>query len=547
MISYQHFHDAEQCTSYTDANSRDDGYHDLERSVRESFERNTGHGTETLFTTNAGDLYELYLQNLPQRARQHYNCNACRDFVNRFGGLVSIDEYGMTHPVVWEGVEVPAFFSQSVNAVYEAVRRAKVTGVFVTSDRRLGTPVTGAWTHLAVDVPAAMRHLNRWQTAYQVTAEKAEDHRMLCTAVRNYRIDTVKAAVNLLRAEGTMYRGEKVLGVAEWFLGVLASIETYSGPIRSNLLWKAAATAPTGFCHVTSSMIGTLLDDIQAGLPTETVRRKFAEKMNPTQYQRPKAAPTVGNVAQAEKIVEKLGIANSLKRRFARLHELQTIWSPMAEARMAPSAGVFSGIATKQNKRSNPLDATGPAVRMTWEKFQRTVLPLAKRIEFKVNTDRYDNYAALVTAVDPDAPPILQWDTEDDRCPFNWYMYSVGSNARNWGLYSGYVDVTGVVLQPSMWRPGYAHQGKSVFFILKGCKDTRYKSIGGLALFPEVLKSELREIRSTIEAYSRAGTLEGYDEADACGIRLQSGRSWDHVFRVTTDTGVTEYRLDRWD
>lgn len=35
--------------------------------------------------------------------------------------------------------------------------------------------------------------------------------------------------------------------------------------------------------------------------------------MNPLQYQRPQAAPSAGNVAQAERIVEKLGIANSLE------------------------------------------------------------------------------------------------------------------------------------------------------------------------------------------------------------------------------------------
>ena len=69
----------------------------------------------------------------------------------------------------------------------------------------------------------------------------------------------------------------------------------------------------------------------------------------------------------------------------------------------------------------------------------------------------------------------------------------------------------------------------------------------GIALFPEVLKRELREVRATIEAYSRSEKLGGADEASACGIRLQKGSSWKARFRVTTDIGTTIYRLERWD
>lgn len=73
----------------------------------------------------------------------------------------------------------------------------------------------------------------------------------------------------------------------------------------------------------------------------------------------------------------------------------------------------------------------------------------------------------------------------------------------------------------------------------------------GSALFLEVLKSELHEIRSTIEAYSRNSVLGGYEDASACGIRLKKDNSslsrWNAKFKVTTETGQTIYRLDRWD
>jgi len=61
------------------------------------------------------------------------------------------------------------------------------------------------------------------------------------------------------------------------------------------------------------------------------------------------------------------------------------------------------------------------------------------------------------------------------------------------------------------------------------------------------LKAELREIRSTIEAFSRGGKLEGIEEASACGLALMKGSTWNACFRVRTKLAIVEYKLDRWD
>jgi hypothetical protein len=211
---------------------------------------------------------------------------------------------------------------------------------------------------------------------------------------------------------------------------------------------------------------------------------------------------------------------------------------------MKPPYGVFGNVKTKEDL-NQPKPLIGHGTTMTWDKFQRTVLPKAKKIEVKVGYGR-DSYAALVTAADPEAPPIIQWDNESIRNPFSWYLYSSGSYPDDWNLQPGnYVEVTGIVEQPNMWVPGYEHQGSAVFFILKGCKDLKNKSS---ALFPEVLRGELREVRATIEAYSNTTPLSGDWEADACGLRYQSGHdNWQCNIRVTTDVGTSLYKLDRWD
>ena len=528
-----------------------DGYDELLVYIRNSFEIFAQDPNEPLFTTDVTDLYEEFLNHLPDDARQHYNCRACRNFVNRYGGLVKIDSHGMLSPVMWKLLtDVPEFFRPAIFAMRDVVVHAKVTGIFVTDEKRLGVPKTGEWSHMAVDVPASRRLLKRYQDPNKIAAEHNENARMLKSAILKYKVSTIESAVNMLRS-GSLFRSEKVLPNAEWLLEVAKSPahkqdSKYVSTKFSNIIHLKAATAPSGFCHISSGMLGTLIDDIGEGYDFDFIKNRFNEKMDPLRYQRPQAAPSAGNVLRAEKIFEELGLKDSLKRRFARIDEIQTIWKPQNRTPNEVSSGIFANVKTKQSLEKPTITPRMPYITMTWEKFNRTVLPTAKKIEYLVPMSN-NSYGAMVTAEDPDAKPIILWDKEEARNPFSWYMYARGSYASSWNLKEGtHVNVAGIALQPNLWQPGYEHLGKGVFLILEGCRDTKNGSLG---LFPEILRGELREVRSTIEAFSRSGKIDGTEEASACGLIIQeSTRTWGSIrLRVTTDVGISMYTLDRWD
>lgn len=230
-------------------------------SIKYSFRNTLKMGHNHLFTTDANGLYDTFLDCLPAESRQIYNCNACRHFVNKFGGLVVIDENtGEQTPVMWNtnmNMEESVFHKAALR-LCDKVKRSKVTGVFVTSGKTLGTPATGCWIHMATRVPDEAIYRSRIKTPHQVMAEKAEERRTLCRAIQVYSTETAAEAVNLLRSD-SMYRGDKALGMAEWFLSVLHAIagkgkktQTLSGtrlrlrlpgfvisrPVRLGRLWK---------------------------------------------------------------------------------------------------------------------------------------------------------------------------------------------------------------------------------------------------------------------------------------------------------------------
>lgn len=500
-------------------------------------------GGVPLFTTNVSGLFETFLEHLPANARQHYTCHACQHFIDRYGGLVTISPDGKTNPVMWG--EVPPFFAPAIAALCKKIAKAQVNGVFVAADKTWGQPLTEGWQHMAVTPPANMIFRPVTQTAFQRMAELQEDFKTLTAGLLEFPVAAIDQALVLLKTD-SLYRSEKCLGVAEWLKDLHTKrAATKNAAVKRNLTWLAVATAPPGFCHVKSTMIGTLLSDIVAGLSFDAVSQRFAAKMHPLQYQRPQAPPSAGNIAQAEKIMQQLNAAGALERRFARLDELQTIWKQEEQHAAKPvGEGVFAHLIPKGSRPTvQPIQA--PPVVMTWNKFWRTVLPTAEAIEFHVGMGR-DHYAAIVTAAHEAAPPILQWDREDRRNPFSWYVYTGGSTPERWNMTPGYHQVTAVCFQPSMWDADFDHQGKSVFFILAGAKDIGYQTSGN-ALFPATLKSEYHSIRATIEAFSHQAVLGGYEEASACGIRLQAGGTWQALFRVTAGGNQMAYQLDRWD
>ena len=519
-------------SSYSEA---DPGYDQLLAAVRARIDALTG----AAFTTDAAGLWDAYLDGFPADRRQHYTCNACRRFVETYGGLVTIDENGRTSPVAWP--ELDGFFAPVVDNLRRIVSKARVTGVFMSQSATWGTPVTGAWRHLSGTRPSDFVTASPLLTVGQRMAAKRADFQMLSRALADFGPDLITQAVALLGSDA-MYRGEKVLGVAEWLDALHRARAGLRGPARENVVWRAIAAAPAGYPHVRSSMIGTLLEDLASGIPGDEVRRRFAAKMDPLQYRRPQAPPKSMNIEEAERIVQKMGIAPALRRRFATMDDIVTMWDrPVADAAPQPG-GVFGHL----RKPDAPSAATvSNAGTMTWSKFERDVLPHAERIE--IDLPYRGAFIGLLTATDPEAPPILQWDREGSRNPVSWYVYSGGSTPAWWGLRTGWADVQAITRLPARWGDDaglFERHGDGVIFVISGAHD---QHVSGLSLFPETLRSELHPVRATIEAFSRAGKLDGDVTKQAAGYDLRKGQTWNVRVRVTRPGMVSTYTLDRWD
>ena len=502
-----------------------------------------------LYTTDAAGLWDAYLGALPESERQHYTCHTCRHFVERFGGLVTIDADGRTAPALWPDDET-GWHGDAIRVLHRIVSRAPVTGVFVPEARILGSPVTGVWRHMAATVAREHVHKRALQNAGQRAAELREDYGTLCRGLAKTTAEHITTALKLFR-DGSLGRPERFEEMAAWALDLVNRRAAVRGPARDNLAWRAVATAPAGWAHAGNTVLGTVLEDLAAGLSFDAIKGKMDAKLHPLRYQRPQAAPTAGAIAQAERIFAEMGLAPALRRRFARLDEVPMLWTPRPAEDKPAAGGVFGHLRPKG--AAPAAEVVGSATRITWEKFRRTVLGDALGMEYSVGGQWGGlPIVFLTTACDQEAPPLLQWDRPEKRNPVAWYLYHGGTAASGAALTTPWHPVCGVTSLPPTWDPEHPcpQHGDGAILLLKGARDVRV--VKGAAcnggLFPECLRGELREVRSVIEAHGRTATMEDADRDDlAIGVDLQKGGTWAVRVRVRTALGLSEYLLERWD
>jgi hypothetical protein len=556
----------------------DEDYAAFLAAIKARFAEVTGQAAHLFVAGNRKGmkLFDHFLAALPAADQQVHNCQTCRHFFSHFGNLVALTKKGETRSALWSNYEGPDFYAEAVEILRAAVERESATGVFVENEAVLGTPQTTSeggfyggygtsrypagtvFNHLAVPLPSKLRYKGLIDSKKQRAAELREHFRILGDALDHYSFQTANDVLTLLKSK-SLYQGQKYVGMAEWFRNMLDQELTTPKKMIRNLRWYAVAGAPTGFALAGGSPFGKTMDELMKGTSLDDIKAKFKSMLDPTKHNRPQKAASNSNLAEAERIVKKLGSAPAFARRYARIEELQPRGVVWAEPTAAPTMHVQSGASAsgvfghlrKGAPARPPLrtEAFGSLVTITLEKFVSKVVPSAESIQIRLAPKSV--LGALVTAVDPDAPPIILWDDEDDRNPFSFYtypepVYTLGQ----WGLdHTKWHAVNAITTLPSQWR-GQPLNGQThgALFIIEGARDQASKT-AGLGLFPAFMKSEFHRVRRSIEEFSSKGVLEGVDEASAAGFLMLSdvGGVSKNVIRVISDRGrlVIDYQIDR--
>lgn len=503
-----------------------------------------------LYYVNPGSskkLHKIFLDNIPNYAKQHYTCNACLAFINRFGTLVTVDDKGHLHSVCWDvPLEEVGMFAPAFNEMKKAVESGNIKNVFSYDEKSaylqefdgeltLGIPATREWTHFYGELNLANICVPGDKMSEEEFREKLNVSR---ENLNRWNTPTIKKALAYAGSE-SLYNADKVKSQCEHLLKL---VETYVTTVRNNGRLRLMWTNNEFLYHIGGSSIGALLDDFQDdNLSDNECIDRYNSKVDPLRYKRSQAAPSEALIKQAEKLISDLGAENSLKRRFALVSDLpRLLWAPKADEDDSKEyrSGVFSKVKSKENAKDDYELVHNDGGKITLVKFMKSVAPDAKRIT--VTTPSIGSYAAYTTAVDMEAPCIIKWDSKEVRNPISQYVYNNGSYKSQWNIFESEVDCVGIANFPEDLLSEELSQSGALF-ILQNVYDLQNKAS---ALFADNLIPELFSIRKVIESFSNATPLESVEGQKACGLTYNGGTLYLEVY---TDYAVTLYCIDRLD
>lgn len=528
-------------------------YADVQATVRETFATRMATYGPHLFATKSEGLSTRYVAAFPQADQQHHDCNACREFIRRFGHAVFITDTGHTVPALWDVSVTPDHYAPSIKALEDAVGRQGVKHQFFTSHNVWGTEEAGGWLHLAVTPSLSCTSLVPEDQIGVNHGLAGELFDLLMKAVDAYPLVVAKEAVNHLRSDATN-KTRDFAAQAEWFANFLIRLERAEGNvgrIRNLVRREVAACEPQSYVRIANTVIGEMMDDIKAGLHIDQIIGRFNASTRVNTYQKTTAPVTENQVDVARKAFANLGLGTrDLKRRLATLEEITYTWRPtVAAAPMVEEDVLFGGVSKKIAKASAIPTNVADGGKITWARFVAEKLPKAEKVLVHVGQGGLP-LTFYTTAVEDDAQPLFFYDYPEKRNPFCWFIGLDPESGRptvqapQVGVPYGFQEVYGIAGLPVGWTGG--ERGQQYDGVVLMLANSTFDSCNmGLAIHTMLLRDELRVARRVIEDNNKHGRMEQLGQTgNAIGLRIDTKGMTTQIM-VQDAFGATRYHVDR--
>lgn len=364
------------------------------------------------------ELWDTYLAAFPEgtnpihKERTEHDCNCCKGFIRRVGNVVMIKNGQLE--TIWD-IKTDSPYAEVAKVLNEYVKNKPIVSVFLNDEKKVGNAKNVqidesgkaiTWNHFVADIPANYVDLGRDATRGSINAAMGVFKRGL-DEINQSSLDTV---LDLIDADA-IYRGTEHRKTVQSFRNLLDSYSKLnSDEARNIFIWDNINDRSIRFRN---SVIGTLVSDITSGVELADAVRMFESKVAPTNYKRTTALITPTMVKSAMKTVAKLGIEDSLNRRFAHVDDValsDIIWANRDTQSQMRDASLTDRLMEETTSRST---SGGSEIRI--DDFIKNVLPSANKVDAMVSNSQVNNLMSVVAPMNPDAPNILKWDNN-----FSW-------------------------------------------------------------------------------------------------------------------------------
>ncbi len=387
----------------------------------------------TLYRVNVSkdELWDTYINSFPQgsnniyRTRTYHDCNCCKSFIRSMGNVVSINNGKIES--IWDITSPDPNYQVVADSLSEIVKNAKISNVFYSSERSVGTDMTyqendgavNTWQHFHITIPA--KFCMNGKDIGPRMADMLASHDVLLRSIEELSLESVDIILDLIN-ENNLYRGEEHKNTLTAFRKILVEAKKVRRLNTENAMdtyvWSLIGNTPGSVSRIRNTAIGQLLTAISSGMSVDEAVRIFESMVAPANYKRPTAIVTKVMIENAKNKIEELGLTSSLNRRYARMDDISINNVIFADRSIRPnmSQNVFDELSSKAvAKRGAKKKKTADTNEVTIEDFLNNIIPNITSLEVIMENKHVSNLVSLIAPVDDNAKNMFKWNNA-----FSW-------------------------------------------------------------------------------------------------------------------------------
>lgn len=369
------------------------------------------------------------------------NCNHCKNFIRRYGNIVSVDEnYGIT---TMFDVDANEEYKNTTKVLSETIKSSKITEVFFETFNELNS-----LPYESCNKSNAKFQLGTAQNPKRYTKEEAEKYgvvkpdeirvfnhlhlfvdklfvdatgssvesimgtyrdakNVFQRAMETISLDTLNLVRDLIN-QGSLLDGATHLYKIEQIIPLKKEYDGLAANQRDNWCWAKSFKLP--FAKFKNELIGVLCSELSEGEELNKACQSWNKRVDPANYMKVTAPITKKQIEEAKTFVEENGYTESFDRRFATIDDIKVseiLHSNVGEGEIK-SVSIFDGVkSTSTRHKRNEFEGVEE---VSIEKFMKDILPSCSSVEAFLSNGHSGNLVSLTTANKANSKPIFKWD-----------------------------------------------------------------------------------------------------------------------------------------
>lgn len=373
-----------------------------------------------------------------------HNCNHCKNFIRRYGNVLSINESGKIESIfsnvsnsgeyqksaeVCDNLLVNStienVFFETYNELKYNVNYEKVTDKLtqfrlgIAFNQKLYTKeeadkfgvvnTTNVYTfnHFHVDLPKQFVDKSG-KSIGAIEGIYRDKYSVFKRAMEEIPLDTLILVKDLIN-QGSLLDGQTHLHIINSYIN-FHSIKPKNN--INNWYWVITYEMQESIAKFKNTLIGTLCSELSEGVELNEACKNWNKRVDPVNYNKAKAPITQAQINLAKKFVEENGYIESFNRRLATIDDIKAseILHKNSDNAKEKPVTIFDNIKTPSGNGRYKRSEFDKIEEVTIDKFMSDILPTATNVELFLENTMEGNLVNLTTIVNEEAKQIFKWD-----------------------------------------------------------------------------------------------------------------------------------------